>query len=245
MSVSYPAAVVRKDLAEVLLAQDSVRVFVASLVCDPEATATLAAGLSPQEQERVRRFHFERDRRRFIVAHARLRQLLAEQLDTAPDTIEFTVGPHGKPALAGTRHGDGCHFSHSRSGDLAVFAISQARPVGVDVEAMREMRGAEEIVGHCFSRRERLAYRALDPPDKPLGFLNCWTRKEAFVKALGTGMSFSYDRFDVSLAPGEPARLLRVDGQSGDAAGWQLEAFAPREGFVAALASERRAAFSR
>ncbi len=97
---------------------------------------------------------------------------------------------------------------------------------------------------HCFSRRERMAWRALDPGERMLGFLNCWTRKEAFVKALGTGMSFSYDRFDVSLVPGEPACLLRVDDRRGDESGWELEALEPQDGFVAALACERRPASS-
>jgi 4'-phosphopantetheinyl transferase len=174
-----------------------------------------------------------------------LRELLGERLGVAPDAVEIGDGEHGKPVLGGVHRDSGWHFNVSRSSGMAVYALSQHRRVGVDIEAFREVRGAEEIVANCFSRRERLAWRALHPRDRALGFLNGWTRKEAFVKALGTGMSFSYDRFDVSLAPGEPARLLRVDDRSGDAAGWQLEAFTPLEGFVAALASERRTASSR
>jgi phosphopantetheinyl transferase len=89
-----------------------------------------------------------------------------------------------------------------------------------------------------FSRRENAAYQALDPRDKPIAFFNCWTRKEAFIKALGDGLYHPLDRFDVSLAPGEPARILRVDDTPGEACGWRLESFCPAPGFVAAVVTE-------
>lgn len=225
---------------EVLLGQGDVRVLVGRLDVDAEAVAALAAWLSADELARARRCHFERDRRRFVVARARLRELLGERLGVAPDAVEFAEGEHGKPELGGRQRGSGWHFNLSRCGDVAVYALCAGRRIGVDVEAVREVRGADQIAMHCFSRRERAVYRTLGPRDKLLGFLNCWTRKEAFVKALGTGMSFPYDRFDVSFAPGEPARLLRVDDRSGEATGWRLESFAPQPGFVAALVGERR-----
>lgn len=233
-------AVSRQDLAaEPLFARGSVRVLVERLDAQPETVAALAAWLSPDELERARRCHFERDRRRFVVARARLRELLGERLGIAPDAVEFSLGEHGKPQLGGAHRHSEWRFNLSRCGDVALYALSADRRVGVDIEAIRELRGADEIAAHCFSRAERAAYKALDAGDKLPGFLNCWTRKEAFVKALGAGMSFSYDRFDVSLAPGEPARILRVDEVSGEESGWQLDAFTPLPGFVAALVSER------
>ncbi|HEX8962865.1 MAG TPA: 4'-phosphopantetheinyl transferase superfamily protein [Rhodocyclaceae bacterium] len=229
---------------EVPVRQPGVRVVAGRLDVGEDAAAALSAWLSPEELARAQRCHFERDRRRYIVARARLRELLAEVLGASPETIRFEDGEHGKPMLGGRHRGSGWHFNLSRCGDLALYALSAGRRVGVDVEAVREVRGAEEIAMHCFSRRERLAWRALDPAERLLGFLNCWTRKEAFVKALGTGMSFSYDRFDVSLVPGAPACLLRLDDRPGHECAWEIEAFEPREGFVAALACERRTACS-
>jgi 4'-phosphopantetheinyl transferase len=97
---------------------------------------------------------------------------------------------------------------------------------------------AADIAARFFSRRENAAYQALDPRDKPIAFFNCWTRKEAFIKALGDGLYHPLDRFDVSLAPGEPARILRVDDTPGEACGWRLESFCPAPGFVAAVVTE-------
>lgn len=225
--------------AEALFELGGVRVLCARLDAEPDRVAALAAWLSPDELERAGRCHFERDRSRFIVARAFLRELLGECLGVAPDAVELASGDCGKPLLGGAQRNSGWQFNHSRSEGLGLYALSPAGRVGIDVEALREVRGAEEIAAHCFSRYERAAYRLLAPEDKPLGFLSCWTRKEAFVKAIGAGMSYSYDRFDVALAPHEPARLLRVDELRGEAVGWRLEAFAPQPGFVAALVCER------
>jgi 4'-phosphopantetheinyl transferase len=110
--------------------------------------------------------------------------------------------------------------------------------VGVDVETIRVVEGADRIAAGSFSRREHETYCALPPAARPLGFLACWTRKEAFVKALGAGLGHPLDSFDVSLAPHEPARILRVEHRSGENCGWQLRAFNPVPGFIAAVVSE-------
>ncbi|MGZ8849422.1 MAG: 4'-phosphopantetheinyl transferase family protein, partial [Thermoanaerobaculia bacterium] len=99
-------------------------------------------------------------------------------------------------------------------------------------------RDADDIAARSFSRRENEAYQALDPRDRPLGFFNCWTRKEAFIKAVGDGLHHPLDRFDVSLAPGQPAKILRVGNTHGDDCGWRMESFSPAPGFVAAVVTE-------
>jgi 4'-phosphopantetheinyl transferase len=239
MSTIESMAVSRQDFdTEVLLGQGHIRVLTARLDVAPEIIPALSARLSREERARAQRFQFETDRHRYIVAYARLRQLLGALLDVRPSAVEIARGFHGKPMLGGSQAGAGWHFNVSRCGDLGVFALSEGRRVGVDVEAIREVRGAEEIASYFFSASERTAYRALPARDKPLGFLNCWTRKEAFVKAVGTGLSYGNDRFDVTLAPGEPARILRADGLPGEQSGWRLEAFTPQPGFVAALVGE-------
>jgi len=199
------------------------------------AVGELAHCLSDGERIRASRFIFERDRRRFIVGRARLRHLLASRLGVEPHAVELVYGPRGKPRLAG-RCGDAdlC-FNVSHSEDLAVYAFSSGREVGVDVEAVRELRDADEIAARFFSRRENEAYLALDSRDKPLGFFNCWTRKEAFIKARGDGLHYPLDRFDVSLAPGEPAKILRVEDTPGEQCDWTLHSFMPGPGLAGAI----------
>jgi len=105
----------------------------------------------------------------------------------------------------------------------------------LDVEAVGPIRDADDIAARFFSQRENRAYRALERRDRPLGFFQCWTRKEAFIKALGDGLSYPLDRFDVSLTPGEPARILRVEDTPGDRCGWRMDSWSPAPGFVAAV----------
>ena len=201
----------------------------------PRAVTALAELLSDDEQQRASRLVFHHDRARFIVARARLRQLLGARLGVSPASIEFSYGKRGKPAL-GARFAD-CRlcFNVSHSEDVAVYGFALDREIGVDVEAVRELPDADEIAARCFSLRENEAYLALSPPERPLGFFNCWTRKEALIKALGEGLSHPLEHFDVSLAPGEPARILRVGGRAGEHCGWRLQSYSPAPGFVAAI----------
>ena len=207
-----------------------VEVVVAALQASAAAQRAFSELLSSSERQRAARFKLERDRRRFIVARATLRRLLAQRLAARPEAIEITYGAHGKPALA-----QGLRFNVSHCDDLAVYAFSESREVGIDVEAVRELDDADDLAEHFFSRGENEAYRGLAAHERPLGFFNCWTRKEAFVKALGEGLSHPLDGFDVSLAPREAAKILRVAQRPGDECGWRLESFRPAPGFVAAV----------
>jgi 4'-phosphopantetheinyl transferase len=226
----------RDELEELAMHADGPFEVVATrLVMEPEAACASAALLSDAERERASRFAFDRDRRRFIVARARLRQLLAARLGVGPEAVELRYGAHGKPALAGRFAHSDLRFNVSHCDDVAVYALSSGCEVGIDVEAVRMMGDADDLAARFFSRRENEAYQALDPCDRPLGFFHCWTRKEAFIKALGDGLSHPLDGFDVSLAPGEPARVLRVENTPGDA-GWSLQSLSPAPGYVAAVA---------
>ena len=218
---------------------DDVEVVVARPDVGSDAVSASATLLSDRERERARRFVFDPDRSRFIVARALLRQLLAARLDVRPESVALTSGARGKPALAGRFAASDLRFNVSHCEDVAVYAFSAGREVGVDVEAVRALPDADDLAARCFSRREYATYRALEPGDRALGFFQCWTRKEAFVKALGAGLYHPLDRFDVSLAPGEPARILRVEDVPGDRCRWRLEGFSPVPGFVAAVVTER------
>ena len=234
----YSAAPLPAGTAAVF-ADDGIEVVVARLDLGIEVVQASAALLSDPERQRAARFALNRDRRRFIVARSRLRQLLGDRLDVRPDSVELEYGKRGKPALARNFADSGLRFNLSHCNDVAVYAFSSGREIGIDVEAVRLMHDADDIAARFFSPREYEAYLALDPRDRPLGFFNCWTRKEAFIKALGEGLYYPLDRFDVSLAPDEPARILRVENTPGDRCDWCMESFSPVTGFVAAIVTER------
>ena len=214
-----------------------IEVVVTRLAAAPDAVRASAGLLSDAERHRARRFAFDRNASRFIVARARLRELLAVRLGVRAERVEFEYGAHGKPALSRRFADTGLHFSVSHCDDIATYAFSWSGAVGIDVESVRVMSDADDIAARFFSRRENATYQTLDPDDKPVGFFNCWTRKEAVVKALGDGLSMPLDRFDVTLAPGEPAQVLRVDTTPGDS-GWRLDSSCPAAGYVAAIASQ-------
>lgn len=192
----------------------------------------LAASLSLDEQQRAGRFRVERDRNRFLARRAALRALLGEYLGVGPGEIGFVYGPNGKPAMAPDV---GLHFNPSHSAGLAVIAVA-ARPVGVDVERIEPLPDFESIARRFFSPIEISALDGVGPADRLTAFFNCWTRKEAFVKASGEGLSRPLDSFDVSLTPGEPARLLACR-EGADRPDWTLHAFIPEPEFVGAVAS--------
>ena len=223
-----------------LLADGAMEIVMSRLNSDAESVGELHGCLSDEERQRASRFAFDLDRRRFIVARARLRQLLAARLDLQPGSVELRYGARGKPALARRGTAPDLRFNVSHADDIAVYAFSIGREIGIDIEAVREMKCADEITAKCFSKREREMYFSLDPRDRAEGFFNCWTRKEAFIKALGDGFYHALDRFDVSLTPGEPARILRMDDTPGDDCGWRLDSFCPAPGYVAAVVTERR-----
>lgn len=220
---------------ETRLGTDTIEVVTTQLDANTDPLDALVGLLSDTERRRASRFVSDRDRRRFIVSRARLRQLLAARLGVPAETVKLIDGAHGKPAVAAGPANPHLRFNVSHCDDLAVYAFSYGRDVGVDVEAVRAIPDADRVAAHFFSRGENDAYRALDARDKPTGFFNCWTRKEAFVKALGNGLSYPLDSFDVSLAPDQPARILRVGNTPGDQCGWGMESFSPMPGFVAAI----------
>jgi 4'-phosphopantetheinyl transferase len=179
--------------------------------------------LNPDERRRAGRFHFEIHRRRFIAARGMLRELLARYLAAAPAAIEFSYNLYGKPAV------EGVHFNLSHSDHLAIYAVSRTREVGVDIERINPTFADEQIPEHYFSPAEVRTLRSLPKERQTEAFFNCWTRKEAYVKARGLGLSLELHSFDVTLAPGEPAAFLR------GVEGWSIESLDPAPGFAAAV----------
>lgn len=217
---------------------EAVDIQIARLIAADSELHAAAALLSDDERARAGRFVFDRDRRRFILGRSRLRQFLAARLDTAPAAIDFVHGTHGKPALAPSFASSELHFNLSHCGDVAVYAFTRGREIGVDVEAVRALSDADAIAARYFSRRECDEYVALPLQDRPLGFFNCWTRKEAFIKSVGDGLTYPLDAFDVSIAPGERPEIRRVRDTPGSCCGWSIDSFVPVPGYIAAVVIE-------
>jgi len=210
-------------------------VWLASL--DDVTAHMLEPTLSSDERDRAARYHFERDRSRYIVARATLRAILARYLGVAPADVRFVYGPHGKPALA-PEHGVDFSFNLSHAGDTALYAVTRGRRVGVDLEQILPDKADVGVAGRFFSPREVATLRALPPRPRHEAFFRCWTRKEAYVKARGDGLSLDLKSFDVSLAPVDPPALLATRPDPGEAARWSLYDVDAGPGYAAALAVE-------
>ncbi|MEO6185350.1 MAG: 4'-phosphopantetheinyl transferase superfamily protein [Steroidobacteraceae bacterium] len=175
---------------------------------------------------------------RFTVAHARLRQILAALLHAAAADIEFSHGEHGKPALAGAAAHAHLQFNLSHSGSLGLVGWAWRRAIGVDVEVWRPMSDEAAVVRRFFSPAEIAAYDALKPQQRTRGFFHCWTRKEAYVKAVGRGLGLALASFDVSLQDGDEHLLLRASAVQDDGRSWSMAAPPMHEGISAAVVLE-------
>jgi 4'-phosphopantetheinyl transferase len=196
----------------------------------------LQAILSPAERKRAARFHFAKDHDSYVIRHAILRILLGGYLGKPPVEIDFRCCPAGKPELASDAGRQSFHFSHSHSGDFALYAFTAVCPMGVDIECVRPIPDFEKIVAHYFSPREAGMMRALSPQERMEAFYACWTCKEAFLKATGEGIGKGLAQVEVRLAPGEEPKILGVPGQPRARAEWKLRAFSPAPGYLGAVA---------
>ena len=215
--------------------RDAVHVWRAALDVEPAVLAQLRASLAPDERARAGRFHFAHDRDRYEAGRGILRDVLGRYLDVPPAALAFNYGPQGKPDLE-SPSGTGFTFNVSHAGGVLLVAIGRDRPLGVDVERDRE-RVSLDLAARFFSPAEVAALLRLPEHERRQAFLACWTRKEAYIKARGEGLSLPLDRFDVSLRPGDPARLLADRGDPGAADAWELRALPVPPGQAAALAA--------
>jgi 4'-phosphopantetheinyl transferase len=209
---------------------DDIHVWHAGLDRDEKVLGQLESTLSLEEKARADRFHFVNDRNRFVVARGLLRELLGGYLHQTPSSLEFSYGLHGKPFLSGKNASIGLCFNLSHSSGVVVYAIARQRNLGIDVEHIKPESAGEDIARRYFSAREVKDLQTLPPEARTDGFFHCWTRKEAYLKATGMGLQIPLDSFAVSLLPGEPARFL-----AGVKPRWQLAAFHPAEGYMAAV----------
>lgn len=223
--------------AAVSLGDHDLHVWRIDLPQSAECEAQLRTTLSPDEQARADRFRFERDRRRYIVGRGALRSILGRYLGCPPHRIAFEYEARGKPRLA-AQHASALQFNVSHSHELAVCAVTQ-QAVGVDVEyAGRVVTEVKRLALRFFSINENAVFGALPVEAQRAAFFRCWTRKEAFIKTSGAGLSYPLDRFDVTLAPDQPPAFLSIDGDVSAAQRWSLYHLEPAADYVGAVAIE-------
>ncbi len=222
------------DLRITPLRSDAIRVWTIPLVIDPAELARLGGLLSDPERARAARYLPAPAREQFTITRACLRLLLGRYLGVAPGCVEFGTSDTGKPTLPGT----GLSFNVSHTQGLALIAVAAGLEVGVDVERVRAQPNHLDMATRYFTPGESQRLNALPPTESERAFFHVWTRKEAFLKAIGLGLSHGLERFEVSVPPDEPCRLLHIDGNADAAARWTLLNLEPAAGYVAALAVE-------
>jgi 4'-phosphopantetheinyl transferase len=219
----------QRPLKDLSLTANVVHVWLAEL------TSASPQMLSADERDKAAQFHFDKDRNRYTAARTILRQLIGRYENLPPGGVQFTYNTYGKPALDGSS----LRFNTSHSGNLALFAFARDKNVGVDLERIRPDFASREIASQFFSPEEIAALRALPGESQTRSFFNCWTRKEALIKAHGSGLSLPLHKFVVSLDA--PARLVRTDFDTKAVEQWTLHDLEVGEEFAAALAVEGKA----
>jgi 4'-phosphopantetheinyl transferase len=198
---------------------------------DRLANQDYLAHLQPEERERASRLLFPADRRQAIASRGTLRLLLAHYTGTKhPRELELVPGERGKPYLADSH----LRFNLSHTRNLALFAFAREIELGIDVEEIQAARDLDAVAEQSFAPSEREALHSLPQPQRTVAFYRCWTRKEALLKAEGSGLFRALDSFTVSLLPGEPANIL-----SG-ADGWDLQHIDAASNAVGAIAWQHR-----
>ena len=209
--------------------EHEVQIWWLSLQSEPQEVERALGLLSAEEQERARRYHFERHRNRFVLARASMRSLLGEYTGDEPGRVPLRLAVSGKPFLAGRSD---IHFNLSHCEDRGVLAIAR-QPVGVDLEKIRDIPEALTIARHLFAISEIRALRAFPQPLRSEAFLRCWTRKEAYVKGRGEGLFTPLVSFEVTLDRASPELVLPEETGEGK---WKLHTLEAASGWTGALA---------
>jgi 4'-phosphopantetheinyl transferase len=217
------------------LPDDEVQLWRVDLEAIREDEAQWRTILSADENARASRYHFARDRQRFVAARAWLRIILGSYLETDSSLVEFSYSDKEKPSLAARLTESGVTFNISHSGGIALLAFARRREVGVDVEEIRHNSDLEAIARRFFSAREREELSAVPKEAMAEAFFRCWTRKEAYIKATGDGLSLPLSQFDVSLKPGESDALVATRPNPAEAEKWLLREVPAGAGYAAAL----------
>ncbi len=232
MNIADAAFRLEKPLA---LPEDEVHLWRVDLATVAAAEERWAPILSEDERARAARFHFARDRQNFTAARALLRTILGAYVGSDPKHLVFRYSDKDKPFLGSNEAGTPVEFNISHSGTVALLGFARGREVGVDVEQVRTDLDCEAIARRFFSEREQQQLVALPASERYAGFFRCWTRKEAYIKATGSGLSLPLRQFDVSITPNDGSALLSTRPDASEAGRWGLQEVPAGEGYVAAL----------
>ncbi len=187
--------------------------------------------LSVDERQRSDRFGSAKLKSLYVLSRSGLRILLGHYLNSSPEKIELTHRPNGKPEL---RSAVPLRFNVSHSGQMAVYAFTVGCELGIDIEELRPLEDAEAIAARHFSNAEISELRSLEGEERNLAFFRCWTRKEAYLKAIGEGLTVPLDLFQVTLLPETPARLVHIGGDIAAAGDWIFHNLDMAPGYVGA-----------
>ena len=213
------------------LSSSDVHVWRASTEVDEKQLKYLQGIISEEEQLRAAKFYFRKDSVRFIVARGYLRMILAYYLDQSPEEFKFIYNKYGKPSLDAVN--SNIQFNISHSDKLILYGFTRCREIGVDIELIRTSEDSIQILDHFFSEIEKEEFKTIPEKKKQEAFYTCWTRKEAYIKARGKGLSIPLDCFSVTLSPGCPARLIKADKDS-EVSQWYMKDVFVASGFAAA-----------
>ena len=194
--------------------------------------------LSQDEERRAERFHFDRHRNQFVAGRGAMRFILAQYLSIPPRAVEYCYGPNGKPELSPSLQLAAIRFNLSHSNGHALLGVCREYALGVDLEFVNYEFAGEEIAERFFSAGEVARLRSMPPGERGHAFFSCWTRKEAYIKALGVGLSLPLESFDVSFGPGVSPALLRADLCPADLQRWKMYDLVVPAGYAAALVIE-------
>lgn len=217
------------------LQADDVAIWQVALEQDATTLTQLHDLLATEERQRAARFYFPADQRRYTVGRGVLRLLLGYYLQVAPTAVNFTYNPYGKPQLVATDTTPPLYFNLSHSGEVALYAFALQRPVGIDIERMKADLAWRDLARHVFSPYEHQVLERVPAAEQLAAFYRGWTRKEAYIKARGMGLSLALDQFDVTMEADKPAQLLATHDDPQEATRWTLCDLPCPVGYAAAL----------
>lgn len=202
----------------------------------------LMAILSDDEVRRAERFVFEKHREHYVVGRARMRQILAAFAPTTASTLELAYENLGKPRFRDEALHAKLRFNFSNSNDRGLLAVTVGEELGVDLERVRPMNDMMGLARRYYAETETNKLFALADQERPAAFFRCWTRKEAYLKAVGKGLTFPLRSVEVTLLNDEVCRILNINSDANEAAAWSLFHLRPYDGFLGALAVRNRSA---
>lgn len=222
------------------LEQTTAHLWVVRLNAPEVVVVKLRQLLSANELERSDRFVLEKDKNRYIICRGVLRQLIGQYLELPPQAVIFSYGSYGKPYLAlQPNQLYPLYFNVSHSEDLALIAFAKYQKIGIDLEKVRDIDTAS-IVQRFFAPSEVVQLERLPPTLRQEAFFTCWTRKEAFIKARGDGLSFPLKDFEVSVDPRKPPQLLLIRNAVHEVVHWFMYQITPDDNYIGTLAIEGR-----